>query len=103
VGEETEDERDKQLEEARLQTQGDAQAVLSTPAGRRFVWRLIDSVARVHGASFCGESTHATAYQEGRRAVGIELLAELQRVAPAAYLLMVEEAMAALRERTPTA
>lgn len=82
----------RQLEkDAARQRDDDARAVLSTVQGRRFLWRLVMGTANVMGQSFSGDAAN-TAFAEGRRAVGIDVVAELQRVDPRAYLAMVTEA-----------
>ena len=70
----------------------DLREVMDTRAGRRVVWRIIDLKARVAASSFAGEETHAMAYAEGRRAVGLDLMAHAQRVAPTEYVHMLAEA-----------
>lgn len=94
------DERERLAEQQ--QRDIDLRSVLSTPAGRRFYWRLTDGQCEVMSGSFRGEDTHETAYYEGRRSVGRELIADAQRVASGGYLLMLQEAMSA-RRRTDEA
>lgn len=77
-------------ERARREREADLRGVMSTPAGRRFVWRLIDADAGVLRHSHAGEAL-ATAFNEGRRALGISLLQEVQKVTPADYVRMVGE------------
>lgn len=87
----------RRAEEKAHQQRADLERVLSSPEGRRFVWRVI-TAAGTFGASFTGELATG-AYAEGRRAVGIALMQEAQRVAPALYLQMLhEEIDAAARE-----
>ena len=75
------------------QTDADLLRMLSSPDGRRFLWSIIDGRARSSGASFSGENTHHSAYLEGRRSVGLELMLDCQRVSSAEYVHMVEEAV----------
>lgn len=82
--------RDK---DARRQAEADVREVMSTPAGRRFVWRLLD-ICNVFGASYTSD-THATAHYEGQRFQGIRLMNEVQRLCPKLYLTMVTERMPA--------
>jgi len=84
----------------RQQLDADIRAVMETQAGRRVVWWLLDGVAGLHGPSFAGEAT-ATAYNEGRRSVGIDVMQAVQRLTKPAYLLMVEERMRALSIESP--
>lgn len=84
----------RRREKDRLRQQrADLRAVMSTPAGRRFIWRLIDEVAGVFGPSWTGSSE--TFYREGRRAVGIDLMREVQRTCPAEYVHALNEELAA--------
>lgn len=75
--------------EARL----DLRHVLSTPRGRRFVWRVL-AMARIYEQSFTGDAL-TTAFNEGRRAVGNQLLAELNDTDPDAFVAMLREQRAA--------
>lgn len=78
---------------ARLQHQEDVRAVLATADGRRLLWWVIDGLALAHGGSFGGEATHTSAFNEGRRDVGITLKAELLRYAPEGFATMLVEAV----------
>lgn len=87
MSEPTVDEKEAELRE--VQRLEDVRAVMSTPAGRRWVWRLLESTG-VWGASFTGDALSG-AHAEGRRFVGVALMAELQRDAEDAYVRMVVE------------
>lgn len=76
----------------------DLRDALSTPNGRRFVWRLIEGAGAVK-ASFAGDGT-TTAYNEGRRAVGLALMLEAQRVDADAFVRMFSEQVAAASSAT---
>jgi hypothetical protein len=83
-----------QKERQRLESEqatDDLKAVMDSPPGRRFVWRLLEQ-AGVYRASYAGEATHATAFNEGRRNQGLQLLSEIFRACPGSYTLMVQEA-----------
>lgn len=67
----------------------DLTTIMATPSGRRFMWNLVEACG-VLDASFAGDE-RMTAYNEGRRSVGIELVQRLQAVTPDAYLKMVVE------------
>ena len=84
-------------EEQRLSRDNDFRAVLQSPAGRRFIWRWLESCG-LHGASFTGEAL-SSAHAEGKRAVAVAVVAEAQRVDSRAYVMMVEEAIAAQKRR----
>lgn len=86
----------QRLDVVAAQRASDLRAVLDTPEGRRLVWRLLED-ANLFGGSYTGEAI-STAYAEGQRATAIRLMAEAQRVAPSAYLAMVTEAAATVRE-----
>ena len=67
----------------------DLSCVMQNARGRRLVWRFLES-AMVFRTTFTGNST--TFFNEGRRALGLELLADIQEVAGDEYQLMVKEA-----------
>lgn len=77
------------------QEHNDLLGVMSSPEGRRFVWRLIGS-AGVYQQSFAADPM-ATAFNEGRRAGGLALLVRLQEEAPDLYLEAQREHIAAER------
>lgn len=92
------EERTRLAEDARLQREEDLRAVMATAAGRRFVWRLLDEVAGTLGPSFAGEAPLSTAFGEGRRAVGIAVMGDVQRVAPEQYVAMLMERLESQRK-----
>lgn len=69
----------------------DLAAVLATPHGRRVVWGELERCGVYRGA--VGDTPHDTYYRLGRRAVGLELLAELTTEHAPAYLTMQQEAL----------
>lgn len=69
----------------------DLKAVLDTAPGRRLVWSILAS-AGVYGRSFTGDAL-ASAFNEGRREVGIALLEQIETEQPGAYLTMMREAL----------
>lgn len=71
----------------------DLRAVMGTQPGRRFVWRLLEQ-SGLHSPSYAGEAM-ASAFNEGRRAVAIALMREVQRVCPELYVTMVRDQLAA--------
>ena len=87
----TQKQRKHTQDDARRQREEDVKAMLSTPAGRRWLWHVLDGVAGLFGGSFSGEGALTSAYNEGRRAVGVALMTEAQRIAPARYVEMVTE------------
>jgi hypothetical protein len=74
----------------RQQEDLDLQSLMDTAHGRRFMWRLFD-LAGVFRLSYAGEATHATAFAEGGRQIGNVLLADVHRLCPGKYELMVLE------------
>lgn len=63
--------------------------VMGTPSGRRVLWSVIDGRCGTFGASYTGNSE--TFFREGRRAVGIELMADLQSLVPDLFIKMLSE------------
>jgi hypothetical protein len=51
----------------------DIKAVCGLPQGRRLIWELLDFCG-VYGMSFVAGNGDVTAFNEGRRAVGLKLL-----------------------------
>jgi hypothetical protein len=82
---------DKAAEARRVEIE-DLRGILNSKTGRRFVWRLLER-AGVYRTSF-NNSGSITAFNEGRRDVGLFLLNEIHEVAPDAYLTMLKEAHA---------
>lgn len=62
----------------------DLRVLLGLPEGRRFVWRVL-AESRAFASSFHPEPSRA-AFGEGKRRVGLWLLAELQQADPTAFL-----------------
>jgi hypothetical protein len=85
----------KQLEKARLnealkdkQFFRDLFWLLDQPAGRRVLWWILD-ISGIYRSSFTGNST--TFFNEGRREVGLTLLAKISETKPEALILMMQE------------
>lgn len=72
----------------RKQELEDMKALLDTPLGRRVVWRYL-SICGVYQSSFTGNST--TFFNEGRREVGLRLMADIMESNPDSYAKMVKE------------
>ena len=73
------------------QAREDLRAVLSTPEGRRFAWSIL-SACGVYARSFTGEPL-SSAFNEGRRSVGIEILERIEAQAPGSYQTMLKESL----------
>ena len=83
---------------ARLQKQADLKAVLASPAGRRFMWRLLGDTGIF--ARIFHENPSVVAYREGRRSLGIDLLDELQYEFHEEYFTMEREALQNAKKAT---
>ena len=69
----------------------DLRAVLGTAYGRRVIWKLVGRCG-VFRASFVQGEADSTAYNEGRRSIGSQLLMEIFDVTPEAYKEMAKQA-----------
>lgn len=78
----------KQRKELELELKDDIRFIASTPAGRRFLWWIL-SITGPHLPSYTGNSD--TYFNEGRRAVGLEVERRLVAADPASYLSMIQE------------
>lgn len=76
----------------REQEKKDLRAVMSTAAGRRFIWRLLEN-AGVFRSSFVTGAPDATAFNEGARNNGLALLGDIMNDASEKYLIMQKEAV----------
>lgn len=73
---------------------GDLRAVLSSVSGRRFIWRLLEC-GGVFRSSFNAESDSYTAFNEGRRNLGLLVLNDILEADPDAFTLMQRESVEA--------
>jgi hypothetical protein len=64
----------------------DIKSVAGTRSGRRFLWRLL-AMANVFSESF-NPDPYTTAYNEGRRIVGLTVLNDLMEAAPEKFISM---------------
>ena len=78
----------RQRRELEIELKNDIRSIAGTPAGRRFLWWLL-SITGPHLPSYTGNSD--TYFNEGRRAVGLEIEHRLVAADPAAYLAMIQE------------
>lgn len=81
------DRRDVEREAQSLET-SDFKFIMSSPQGRRFMWRLLDK-AGVFRSSFTGNSQ--TFFLEGQRNIGLVYLLMIQEHCPERYNEMVKE------------
>lgn len=86
--------------ERREEEINDLRAVLSSVSGRRFIWRLLER-GGVFRSSFNTESDSYTAFNEGRRNLGLLVLNDILEADLDAFTLMQRESVeaAALAER----
>lgn len=77
----------------------DLKVVLKKPEGRRFVYKML-SECGVFKASFSINSMQ-TAFQEGRRDIGLALLKSLDEAEPQAYSQMLTEHFSELKSKKP--
>lgn len=75
---------------AKIQHDADTRTVMGTPAGRRFMWRLLGG-SGIYGRTFETDPMTVGKFL-GRREQGLDLLAELMTVCLPEYLLMETEA-----------
>lgn len=72
------------------QIKADYQALSKLPSFRRLVWRYMDCHGNVHGGSYTGEAI-STAFEEGRRFVGMQIRAEVMACVPGLLEQMITE------------
>ena len=70
---------------------GDLRRILKEPEGRRFVWRLLGKAGIFH-TSFALNSNQ-TAFSEGRRSIGLDLLIDLNEADVGAFAQLQSEYM----------
>lgn len=73
----------------------DLRDVLALPAGRRLIWRWIGDHGVFH-TSFRSNALEM-AFREGRRDIGLRMLAEVEEASPDLFLQMQQEAVAIAR------
>ena len=76
----------------RKQELRDLDALMSTPAGSRFIWRLLQ-ITGVDRISFSSDPL-VMAFNEGHRNIGLRLRADLIEACPDKYLTMLRTAKA---------
>ena len=62
--------------------------LMSSPRGRRVVWRILKG-AGLYVSSFTGNSE--TFFREGKRAIGLELQGKVAKAAPRDFQTMMQE------------
>lgn len=69
----------------------DLAAVLATKPGRRFIWKILEQ-AGVFRVSFRYGEPETTVFNEGRRSMGLWLMADIHELDPLLYVTMAKEA-----------
>jgi hypothetical protein len=77
------------LSKARTAELDDLRWLMSHAQGRRIVWRMLEK-AEVYASCF-NHSGSVMAWKEGKRDMGLFLLAEVEEAAPGGYLKMLGE------------
>lgn len=83
-------EQEKEFKIQRMTQLDDMRWVLSNIKGRRVIWRFL-ALCRVFRESYVPKDANHTAFQEGKRDIGLRLLHEIQSANPKAYSQMEDE------------
>ena len=86
-------EKKKQFDLMQAQSTDDLRTVVSTVAGRAFMWDLL-SLCGLYSDDFRGEDTHTMAYVAGKRAIALKIVENLFTADPHSYTLIRDQAMA---------
>jgi len=86
----------REAEQAKATARGNAQAteaddlkwLMSSPRGRRFLWRQLEGTG-LYRSSFTGSSE--TFFREGERSVGLKLQEKAHRASPNDFITMLQE------------
>ena len=87
--------REQQIELEQAQAADDARHVMSTPQGRRFMWRLLKR-GNIFRKCFTGNSH--TFYEEGKRELTLETFHEIMEACPEQYWQAVKENQTKMKE-----
>lgn len=89
---------EKQVKKARKQAEIDAamrldtiRNIMSTPPGRKWIYEMLER-CHCYSTSFIAGAPDASAFREGERNIGLQLLADVQTAASETYLAMLKEA-----------
>ena len=80
------------------QREADVKEILSLPAGRRFLWDVIDRRCNVHGTGYSNSGSE-TYFLVGQRDVGVSLRSDIQRLDHAQYARMLIESVKAAEDQ----
>ena len=75
--------------ELKRRERNDIEFLLSSPQGRRFLWKLLSGCG-IYELSYITDSD-MTAFNEGRRSVGNNILADILDVNPDGYSALIKE------------
>ena len=84
------EERNKRLKMKERDRLGALGGIVSEPGGRAWIHNLL-SITHVFDSSFSNNS-HAMAFREGERQVGLRILADMMAAAPEQWVPMMTEA-----------
>jgi hypothetical protein len=73
----------------RAQDDAVVQSLMSSPAGRAWMLSHLE-ICSIFGTTFTGDALRS-AFAEGRREIGLRLLADIMHAAPDAYIQMMKE------------
>ena len=82
-------ERNREVRLAGQKEGADLRTLLGSTQGRRWMWKFIGSLGPFRTPF--GDSPHMSYFAGGRQNVALELIAEINRVAPDLYSLMQKE------------
>jgi len=83
--------RSKEIKTEEAELERRTRMVMSTEEGRQWVLELVFVRCKVLHTSFVQKDSMASAFNEGRRNVGLEALADIERFAPDLHLLARRE------------
>lgn len=83
-------EANRKILSARRSELNEVRALLATAEGRKFLWRLLERCG-VYKSSY-DQSGSRVYFNEGRREVGLWVLAEIIEAEPEAYVSLMKEA-----------
>ena len=92
-GDKLNEEQSKAARTARLKELDDLRWVLSNVKGRRLVWKILSNCGAFK-ASYVPKDSTQTAFNEGRRDIGLRLLLDVGQADPKAYSTMENEVLA---------
>lgn len=86
----TKEELEKNEEHLKERSRRDFEKILNMSEGRRVIWDLLEN-AGVWRNSFVAGDPNVTAFNEGKRDIGLMILQKIQNIKPQALLQMSNE------------